>query len=98
MKTKNYNEFKRLYWKTDKEQINNILQRIPDKYLISLIKQTRAIDYPNEKSLVYANYDGCRFKVSAKSLKKESVRRGLGEWKKCTYSEDAGYYYVRKGY
>ncbi len=56
----------------------SILQRIPDKYLIALELRTRGL--PNSHNSQYVNYDGCTFDVSGKSLKKECVRRGLGEW------------------
>lgn len=39
MKPKNLNNFKRLYYKTDKEQIMQILHHLNIKYLISLYKK-----------------------------------------------------------
>lgn len=39
MKTKNLNNFKYLYYKTDKEQIMQIMHRLNIKYLLSLYKK-----------------------------------------------------------
>ena len=39
MKTKNLNNFKRLYYKTDKEQIMQIMHHLNIKYLLSLYKK-----------------------------------------------------------
>ena len=39
MKPKNLNNFKRLYYKTDKEQIMQILHHLNIKYLLSLYKK-----------------------------------------------------------
>ena len=39
MKTKNLDNFKRLYYKTDKEQIMQIMHRLNIKYLLSLYKK-----------------------------------------------------------
>lgn len=63
MKTKNLNNFKRLYWKSDKEQIMQIMHHLNIKYLLSLYK--KAIhkehdeaawtwDYPTEDDMKIA--------------------------------------------
>lgn len=39
MKPKNLNNFKRLYWKSDKEQIMQIMHHLNIKYLLSLYKK-----------------------------------------------------------
>lgn len=39
MKSKNLNNFKRLYYKTDKEQIMQIMHHLNIKYLLSLYKK-----------------------------------------------------------
>ena len=45
--------FKRLYHKTDKELINKILRRIPDKYLDKLCQQVKG----NNHVRVYVKYE-----------------------------------------
>lgn len=39
MKTKNLDNFKRLYWKSDKDQIMQIMHHLNIKYLLSLYKK-----------------------------------------------------------
>ena len=39
MKSKNLNNFKRLFYKTDKEQIMQIMHHLNIKYLLSLYKK-----------------------------------------------------------
>lgn len=39
MKTKNLDNFKRLYWKSDKDQILQIMHHLNIKYLLSLYKK-----------------------------------------------------------
>ena len=89
MKQKNLNNLKRLYYKTDKEQIMQIMHHLNMKYLLSLYKKaihaqhaTLAGDceYPTKVDAyisVYqmVNYDGCRFQASVKTLKDELKRR-----------------------
>ena len=95
----------RLHWKSDKERINRILQRIPDKYLIALELQTRGLATNHEDNVRDVKYDGCVFSASAITLKRECVRRGLGEWHSCPSRDFIGgesvpngrtsYWYVR---
>ena len=47
-KKKNIQELKRLYWKTDKEQILHILSRVNIKYLRSLVNQCKNIQNDSE--------------------------------------------------
>ena len=72
---------KRLHWKTDKEQILNILHRVNVKYLLALHKKARhrrRLYYENyTTTVVTCKYDGCIFNVSCKSLRDEIRRRGL---------------------
>ena len=84
MKPKNLNNFKRLYYKMDKEQIMQIMHHLNIKYLLSLYKKAiRAQRNPTEDDWktryvqVYqmVNYDGCRFRASVKTLKDELKRR-----------------------
>lgn len=60
MKPKNLNNFKRLYYKTDKEQIMQILHHLNIKYLLSLYKKaihaqhvtlSWTWDYPTEDDM-----------------------------------------------
>lgn len=95
----------RLYWKSDKEKINRILQRIPDKYLIALELQTRGLATDCKYNVQDVKYDGCIFQASARTLKRECVRRGLGEWHSCPSFDyvngksvpngETSYWYVR---
>ena len=57
MKSKNLNNFKRLFYKTDKEQIMQIMHHLNIKYLLSLYKKAihaqhatlaGALDYPTK--------------------------------------------------
>ena len=57
MKAKNLNNFKRLYYKSDKEQIMQIIHHLNIKYLLSLYKKAihaqhatlaGALDYPTK--------------------------------------------------
>ena len=91
MKKQNKQELTRLYFRTDKERIKNILNRINIKYLINLyrkacVQQSRSI--ANDRSLsdefiqqsyveTYqeVKYDGCVFNVSLKTIKDELKRR-----------------------
>ena len=59
-KSKNLNNFKRLYYKTDKDQIMQIMHRLNIKYLLSLYKKaihaqhvtmSWTWDYPTEDEL-----------------------------------------------
>lgn len=63
--------FKRLYHKTDKELINKILRRIPDKYLDKLCQQVKG----NNHVRVYVKYDGCQFQCSRKTIYDEYYLR-----------------------
>lgn len=60
MKSKNLNNFKRLYYKTDKEQIMQIMHHLNIKYLLSLYKKAihvqhatlaGALDYPTKADM-----------------------------------------------
>ena len=89
MKPKNLNNFKRLYWKSDKEQIMQIMHHLNIKYLLSLYKKASHAqhvtmaqtwgedDWKTAYVSVYqmVNYDGCRFQASVKTLKDELKRR-----------------------
>ena len=60
MKAKNLNNFKRLYYKSDKEQIMQIMHHLNIKYLLSLYKKAihdqratlaGALDYPTKDDM-----------------------------------------------
>lgn len=90
----------RLYWKTDKERINTIIQHLNPKYLKGLYKR---FDTYNEEgyamylgdgkapfyNTITVKYDGCIFEASRKTLRKELVRRGFIKQEKwgSTYSD-----------
>lgn len=82
---KNNNQFKELFWKTDKDKIQQILNKIPSKYLLGrfrdtskqmsltnwvLPRETHSWDF---KTTI--NYDGYTFSVSRKTLKQEIRKR-----------------------
>lgn len=87
MKTeeKNNNQFKELFWETDKDKIKQILNKIPSKYLLGRFRDTSKQMsltnwcFPNEthswdfKTTI--NYDGYTFSVSRKTLKQEIRKR-----------------------
>lgn len=83
---KQQQELKRLYWKSDKEQIMQIMHHLNIKYLLSLYKKAihnehAEAAYTWDMKTTYisvyqmVNYDGCRFQASAKTLKDELKRR-----------------------
>lgn len=77
----------RLYWKTDKERLLQIMQHLNPKYLVGLYEKMGGIsddgcpnygdDEEKEPNMVTVKYDGCIFTASRKQLRKELVRRGL---------------------
>lgn len=80
-------ELKKLYWKSDKEKLLQIMQHLNPKYLIGLYEKLGGISdegipyYGDEDEMfsprVIVKYDGCQFTTSRKQLRKELVRRGL---------------------
>lgn len=83
-------EYKRLYWSTDKEKINEILQHMNVKYLVGIYERYKRYtdegiphnleDYENPENYRYqeeVKYDGCIFNASKKTIRKELIRRGL---------------------
>ena len=100
MKPKNLNNFKRLYYKTDKEQIMQIMHHLNIKYLLALYKKAvhaqrnpTEYDWKTKYVKVYqmVNYDGCRFQASVKTLKDELKRREeIGEVISVNYTLPSG--------
>lgn len=84
MERENVN-LQRLYWKTDKERILQIMQHLNPKYLVGLYEKLACendegfLNYCDERVSHYipVKYDGCQFTCSRKQLRKELVRRGL---------------------
>lgn len=66
-------DFKRLYWSTDKDKINEIIKRINFKYLKGAERRFRTACY--YESRIYMRYDGYQFLVSRETLRKEITRR-----------------------
>ena len=64
-------DFKRLYWSTDKDKINKIINF---KYLKGAERRFRAWYY---EPRIYMRYDGFEFLVSRQTLRKEITRRIL---------------------
>jgi len=87
MKTeeKKNNQFKELFWKTDKDKIQQILNKIPSKYLLGRFRDTSKQMsltnwvFPKETHSwdfnTTINYDGYTFSVSRKTLKQEIRKR-----------------------
>lgn len=91
MKKQNKQELTRLYFKTDKERIKNILSRVNIKYLVNLyrkayVQQSRSVEddgtYSEEflqqtyvETCQEVKYDGCIFNASLKTIKDELKRR-----------------------
>lgn len=69
-------EYKRLYWKTDFEKINQILHHLNPKYLLGRLEfhQNKVFDKSKPFSLEI-KYDGCIFYASRKTLEEECWRR-----------------------
>ena len=80
-------ELTRLYWKTDKEKLLQIMGHLNPKYLVGLYEKMGGIsdegcpnygdDEDKESNTITVKYDGCVFTASRKQLRKELVRRGL---------------------
>lgn len=71
---KSHKDFKRIYYKSDKELILSTLRRIPDKYLISLNEKIKG---KNDKR-IFVRYDGYEFLCSRKTLLDEYYLRHFG--------------------
>lgn len=77
----------RLYWKTDKEKIEQFIKEIPSKYLLGRFRSTGKIPFRDLPGKIHAwdlkttiNWRGYTFSVSRKTLKKEMrVREERGE-------------------
>lgn len=67
-KKKNVQELKRLYWKTDKEQILRILQHVNPKYICSLFCKARDQQLYDCKASTYECEDDIRKETYTKSM------------------------------
>jgi hypothetical protein len=65
---KQHQELKRLYWKTDKEQILRILQHVNPKYLSSLFRKARNQQLYDCNSTTYNCEDNIRKETYTKSM------------------------------
>lgn len=67
-KKKNIQKLKRLYWKTDKEQIIRILQHVNVKYICSLFRKARNQQLYDCKASTYNCEDDIRTETYTKSM------------------------------
>lgn len=74
-KKKNNNNFKRIYWKDNKEKIMELISDLPTKYLIGRINTCKRDYYAyktlKEHRIVAVNWRGYRFLASQKTLENE---------------------------
>lgn len=71
-------DFVRLYWKSDKNKIKQILSRVNVKYLRGLIYQFFVpYDIPLNDLRIFIRYDGYQFLITRKDIIKELNRRGF---------------------
>jgi len=63
----------RLYWKTDKEKIEELLQSLNPKYLVSLSEKSHKIN--NRHRGIEIKYSGYIFLASGNTIDKECWRR-----------------------
>lgn len=80
---KNQNNFKRLYWKDNKEKIMELISDLPTKYLIGRINECKrncdySVDHVKATRIVRVNWRGYTFTVSQKTLDDELPKR-MGE-------------------
>lgn len=89
-KKKNKVELKKLYWKTDREKIEEILKSLNPKYLLGRLEYHdpwKKRNYAKEeeereagkKYTVTINYNGYTFECSKRTLTKECERRAFEE-------------------
>ena len=67
-KKKNVQELKRLYWKTDKEQIIRILQHVNVKYICSLFRKARNQQLYDCRSTTYECEENIRTETYTNSM------------------------------
>lgn len=67
--------FKRLYWASDKKLIKEILTRVNIKYLQGLKRKFCESPYGKNGTRFYLRYDGYQFQVSGITVNKELKRR-----------------------
>ena len=71
----NNQNFKRLYWSSNKQEILYILSRVNIKYLKGLIRKWHEVPEGVQGTRFYIRYDGCNFQVSYNTVIKELNRR-----------------------
>lgn len=71
-------DFVRLYWKSDKNKIKQILSSVNVKYLRGLIYRFFvSYDIPLNDLRIFIRYDGYQFLISRQDIIKELNRRGF---------------------
>lgn len=70
-----HKDFHRLYWRSRKKQIKEILSTVNIKYLKGLLQKLTQNQYGTKGSRIYCRYSGYQFQVSAKTIKDELNRR-----------------------
>ena len=83
-KKKNNNNFKRLYWKDNKEKIMELISDLPTKYLIGRINTCKRDEYAyktlKEHRIVVVNWKGYTFLASQKTLEDELWATNMKRW------------------
>ena len=74
--------FKRLYWKTDKKKIKEIISTVNEKYLWGIRKKLGRSGFGSDEIRIYLRYSGYQFQVSHKTISDEIHRRGINDYGK----------------
>ena len=74
--------FKRLYWKTDKKKIKEILSTVNEKYLWGIRKKLGRSGFGSDEIRIYLRYSGYQFQVSHKTISDEIHRRVINDYGK----------------
>lgn len=68
-------KFHRLYWKSGKQKINEILSTVNIKYLLGLKNKIYKTDKGSKGTRMFIRYSGYEFQVSSITINKELKRR-----------------------
>jgi hypothetical protein len=71
-----HRDFKRLFWRSNKGQIKEILSTVNEKYLRGLFHRLQRNPQGKNGSRIYCRYSGYQFQVSPKTITDELKRRG----------------------
>lgn len=68
-------KFHRLYWRSNKQKINEILSKVNIKYLLGLKNKIYKTDKGSGGTRMFIRYSGYEFQVSSITINKELKRR-----------------------